>query len=159
MRHTHCTCSNSPFALKLQSPKALGAAACSTDIACGEGTLPLERMHVASSVLPEVLKANPVNVKRAKYVTKWKLEHVRNEFMNYMRKVLTRIFRTKLDNITELTCGTHRRVMRRVSTRILREAADNPHRQLVMEKSKLAGVVTQKWGTNDPRNERARIHT
>ena len=60
--------------------------------------------------------------------------HVRNKLMDYMRKVLTRIFRTKLDKITELTCGTHRRVMRRVSTRILREAADNPHRKLVMGK-------------------------
>ena len=64
---------------------------------------------------------------------KVKIEHFRNELISYMRKVLTRIFLTKLDKITELTCGTHRRVMRRVSTRILREAADNPHRKLVME--------------------------
>ena len=48
------TCSNSQFAYELQDPKALGAAACSAVITCGKGTLPLLRMIVASSVLPEL---------------------------------------------------------------------------------------------------------
>ena len=60
----NCTYSNSTFAYELQDPKVLGAATCSTDTACGKGNLLVLRMIVASSVLPEMPGASPVNVKR-----------------------------------------------------------------------------------------------
>ena len=66
-----------------------------------------------------------------------------------MREVSIINFLTKLDQITELSCGTFRRDMRRVSTRLLREAADNPHRKLVMGKVQISR-------RSDPEMERKR---
>ena len=44
--------------------KVRGAATCSTETACAKDSLCVQRMIVASSVLPDMPEAIPVNVKR-----------------------------------------------------------------------------------------------